>query len=113
MIHKGFQHRDISIGNVLFSKKPVDISSAVKDLEGLNAPEEMRQLVANLFANDECNGCVIDGDLAIELAKYSFNAEGKLYRSVRHIFVSCSILSQCFAQGHKRIYVNQVAQFHD
>jgi hypothetical protein len=39
MIHKGLQYRDTSMGNVLFSKKPVDISSAVKDLEGLNAPE--------------------------------------------------------------------------
>ena len=74
MIERGFQHRDISIGNVLWLKEPRTTTSVFETFQDESAPAESQiALEAQLKQSrikDRCRGFVIDGDMSIELKSY-------------------------------------------
>jgi hypothetical protein len=86
LIEKGFQHRDISIGNVLWLDQPRTTQSVFETFEGDSAPADFEvDLKAQLqqsHVKDRCQGFVIDGDMAIELESY-FLEDREGSRSVR------------------------------
>jgi len=84
MLRKGFQHRDISIGNVLLcedpqTKRPLSqaLGGLVLNLEELDTRkarlEKLITLLQRLKIDDKCRGFVIDGDLAVHLPEYFAN----------------------------------------
>jgi hypothetical protein len=86
LIEKGFQHRDISIGNVLWLDKPRITRSVFETFGSNSAPAGYEiSLEAQLEQSrikDSCQGFVIDGDMAIELESY-FLKDHEESRSVR------------------------------
>ncbi|EIW80211.1 hypothetical protein CONPUDRAFT_137525 [Coniophora puteana RWD-64-598 SS2] len=84
MLRKGYQHRDISIGNMLRCEtaqakaslsevlaimlRDINISDSRKALL-----KKLKDLLERLKIDDQCKGFVIDGDLAINLREYFFD----------------------------------------
>jgi hypothetical protein len=86
MIMQGFQHRDISIGNVLWvdhfqeTKSVFDsLGARVCVLDGY--PTRLETQLKQSGVDNRCNGFVIDGDMAVKLASY-FTDEHAGSRSV-------------------------------
>jgi serine/threonine protein kinase len=67
MIYKGYQHRDISIDNILFSEEPSKKQIFDDELRNMPMQDEICKLVEELGMGEECHGCIIDGDLAVKL----------------------------------------------
>ena len=103
MIQKGYQHRDLSIGNIVMMDKAVKtepfeiiekqeedatVEGITKMLEKLEIQPSAaweRSLDATLQSlriTDQCRGFVIDGDMAIKMADY-FDKKHDGSRSVR------------------------------
>jgi hypothetical protein len=73
LIERGFHHRDISMGNILWSKDAKCTRSAHGTLDGDLTTESQKRLHSQFVQSeigDHCHGFVIDGDLAIELEPY-------------------------------------------
>jgi len=73
LIERGFHHRDISMGNILWSKDAKRTRSAHETLDGDLTTESQKRLHSQFVQSeirDHCHGFVIDGDLAIELEPY-------------------------------------------
>ena len=89
IIEKGYQHRDISIGNILFLKdgrrtiQPIE--ETMGDCPSLSSNHYRRRLallVKRYPTFAKCHGYVIDGDMAIELKLHFENKEYLGSRSV-------------------------------
>jgi len=105
MLRKGFQHRDISIGNVLLSKVAQKKESVLQKVLDLLSPqrrdeigdrsgtlEKLRELLEALEIDDDCKGFVIDGDLSINLSDYDFKEDGTASRSGTAEFMSVNLI---------------------
>lgn len=90
IIFGGFQHRDISIGNVLFLEEPKKTKPLLDNLE--RASPDLRDLIQKLGINDQCHGFIIDGDLAIELKTYFADQQRNGSRSGTREFMSDDLL---------------------
>jgi hypothetical protein len=103
MIQKGYQHRDLSIGNIVMIDKAVKtkrfeiikkqkesatVENITKMLQELKIKPSatwelsLEATLQRLEITDECRGFVIDGDMAIKMADY-FEKEHNGSRSVR------------------------------
>ena len=96
MIEKGYQHRDISIGNVLWHKYAQQKDPVQDTLKEDGSADQYRKDLAALVEQCEitelCNGAVIDGDMAIEFKSYFDGAEHLGSRSVRTSFPPSIVL---------------------
>ena len=74
MIEKGFQHGDISIGNVLSLPKGRNTRPVMETLNECPSPSphryELALLVQECQMSPLCRGFMIDGEMAIELEPY-------------------------------------------
>ena len=103
MIQKGYQHRDLSIGNIVMMDKAVKtepfeiiekqeedatVEGITKMLEKLEIQPSaawepsLKATLRRLSITDQCRGFVIDGDMAIKMADY-FDKKHDGSRSVR------------------------------
>lgn len=81
MCQKNFQHRDVSIGNVLMVDHPVECEPfTIK--EPNSTQMEILEICEKLGIKDRCHGFVIDGDMAINWTTY-FEEEHDGSNSVR------------------------------
>jgi hypothetical protein len=85
LIERGFHHRDISMGNVLWSKDAKQTRPALETFgdehgEVAGTQESLRSQLAQSEVENRCHGFVIDGDLAVELKLY-FSEDRKANRS--------------------------------
>jgi hypothetical protein len=92
IIMRGFQHRDISVGNVLCVDRfqetmSVFESLAEKDCLLHGYQMRLKTQLQQSGVENRCNGFVIDGDMAIKLKSY-FMEEHAGSRSVR-----CSLIT--------------------
>jgi hypothetical protein len=94
LIEQGFQHRDISIGNVLWLlQDQVSVRHFSGRRQRSSARWRLKMQLKQSDVNEHCRGFVIDGDMAIEFKSYFTEAhEGS--RSVRcqpflHLMVGC------------------------
>jgi hypothetical protein len=78
-LFKGYQHRDISIANVLYLENAVEKKLLSEELQ--DAPAELVEIIDKLGIDKMCHGSIIDGELAIILEDYS-TSERSLSRSV-------------------------------
>ncbi|EIW76053.1 hypothetical protein CONPUDRAFT_169241 [Coniophora puteana RWD-64-598 SS2] len=105
MLRKGFQHRDISIGNVLLSKAAQRKESVLQKVLDLLSPQrrgeigeraetlkKIKELLEALEIDDKCKGFVIDGDLSINLSGYNFKEDGTASRSGTAEFMSTGLI---------------------
>ena len=82
MCQKNYQHRDLSIGNVLMVDEPVksepfDIPDPQNEVQ-----EEILCVCKELKIDNQCTGFVIDGDMAVDWNTY-FDEEHAGTKSVR------------------------------
>ncbi|KAJ3990712.1 hypothetical protein F5050DRAFT_103123, partial [Lentinula boryana] len=90
MCAKKYQHRDLSIGNVLMVDEPIKT-------EPFDIPEpdetqrEILELCKILNINDQCTGFVIDGDMAVTWNSY-FTEEHLGTKSGTSEFMSTKLL---------------------
>jgi hypothetical protein len=87
MIFRGYLHRDISIGNMLFCEEPMKKRRLRQELQDTNTPQENFQFIEKLGIDEDCYGCLIDGDSSVVLKKYLVNP-GNYRLVVRFVFVS-------------------------
>ncbi|KIK53212.1 hypothetical protein GYMLUDRAFT_207582 [Collybiopsis luxurians FD-317 M1] len=91
MCQKNYQHRDLSIGNVLMvdepvKSKPFDIPDPKNQVQ-----EEILRVCKELKIDDQCTGFVIDGDMAVDWNTY-FNEEHVGTKSGTAEFMSSKLL---------------------
>ena len=103
MIEKGYQHRDISIGNVLWHKSAQQKDPVQDTLKEDGSASQYRKNLAALVEQCEitelCNGIVIDGDMAIELKSYFDGTKHRGSRSVHTSFPSIVLRKLKIFQG--------------
>ncbi|KAJ3979152.1 hypothetical protein F5890DRAFT_1642082 [Lentinula detonsa] len=91
MCQKNYQHRDLSIGNVLMVDEPIKTERF--DIHNPNETQkEILDLCRNLGINDHCTGFVIDGDLAVDWDRH-FTEENLATRSGTSEFMSSKLLN--------------------
>ncbi|KAF5374079.1 hypothetical protein D9757_010719 [Collybiopsis confluens] len=103
MCQKGFQHRDISIGNVLMVNKPIE--SAHFHIDTSNARDRdvrvnILSLCTDLNISNQCTGFLIDGDMAVNWETY-FKESHTGDKSGTYQFMSDALLE---AQARQRNY---------
>ncbi|KAF5374056.1 hypothetical protein D9757_010723 [Collybiopsis confluens] len=74
MCQKGYQHRDISIGNVLMVDEPIESAHFHIDTPDDASDRDVRvnilSLCKDLNISNQCTGFVIDGDMAVNWETY-------------------------------------------
>ncbi|KAJ3784708.1 hypothetical protein GGU10DRAFT_314422 [Lentinula aff. detonsa] len=91
MCQKDYQHRDLSIGNVLMVDEP--IKTEPFDIPNPNETQrEILELCRKLDINDHCTGFVIDGDMAVTWKSY-FTEEHVGTKSGTSEFMSSMLLN--------------------
>ncbi|KAJ3994761.1 hypothetical protein F5050DRAFT_1574973, partial [Lentinula boryana] len=91
MCAKKYQHRDLSIGNVLMVDEP--IKTEPFDIPTSNPTQrEILELCKILDINDHCTGFVIDGDMAVTWNSY-FTEEHLGTKSGTSEFMSSKLLN--------------------
>ncbi|KAJ3983677.1 hypothetical protein F5890DRAFT_1566305 [Lentinula detonsa] len=90
MCQRNYQHRDLSIGNVLMVDEPIKTQRF--DIPNPNETQrEILELCKKLDINDHCTGFVIDGDMAVNWESY-FTEEHLGTRSGTSEFMSSALL---------------------
>ena len=96
MIEKGYQHRDISVGNILWHRFAQRKNSVLEMLREDSSASQYRKDLASLVERCEitelCNGFVIDGDMVIEFKPYFDGTEYQNSRSVRALSFPSAVL---------------------
>ncbi|KAF5345238.1 hypothetical protein D9757_014076 [Collybiopsis confluens] len=104
MCQKGFQHRDISIGNVLMVDEPIESAHFHIDTLGDASDRDVRvnilSLCKDLNISNQCTGFVIDGDMAVNWKTY-FEESHTGDKSGTYQFMSHALLR---AQARQRNY---------
>ncbi|KAF5361353.1 hypothetical protein D9757_012323 [Collybiopsis confluens] len=104
MCQKGFQHRDISIGNVLMVDNPIESAHFHIDTLGDASDRDVRvnilSLCKDLNISNQCTGFVIDGDMAVNWETY-FEGSHTGDKSGTYQFMSDALLG---AQARQRNY---------
>ncbi|KAF5361345.1 hypothetical protein D9757_012331 [Collybiopsis confluens] len=104
MCQKGYQHRDISIGNVLMVDKPIESAHFRIDTPGDASDRDVRvnilSLCKDLNISNQCTGFVIDGDMAVNWETY-FEESHTGDKSGTYQFMSDALLG---AQARQRNY---------
>ncbi|KAJ3730942.1 hypothetical protein DFJ43DRAFT_1082134 [Lentinula guzmanii] len=91
MCREKYQHRDLSIGNVLMVDEPMETEPFV--IPDPNATQrEILELCKKLKINDQCTGFVIDGDMAVTWNSY-FTEEHLGTKSGTEEFMSSALLN--------------------
>ncbi|KAJ3725692.1 hypothetical protein DFJ43DRAFT_1157426 [Lentinula guzmanii] len=90
MCVKNYQHRDLSIGNVLMVDEPIKTERF--DIPNPNETQrEILDLCRELGIDDQCTGLVIDGDMAVNWESY-FTEEHVGTKSGTSEFMSSALL---------------------
>ncbi|KAF5346101.1 hypothetical protein D9757_014022 [Collybiopsis confluens] len=104
MCQKGFQHRDISIGNVLMVDNPIESARFHIDTLGGASDRDVLlnilSLCKDLNISNQCTGFVIDGDMAVNWETY-FKESHTGDKSGTYQFMSDALLE---AQAHELDY---------
>ncbi|KAF5346099.1 hypothetical protein D9757_014020 [Collybiopsis confluens] len=104
MCQKGYQHRDISIGNVLMVDEPIESAHFHIDTPGDASDRDVRvnilSLCKDLNISNQCTGFVIDGDMAVNWKTY-FEESHTGGKSGTYQFMSNALLR---AQARQRNY---------
>ncbi|KAJ3994815.1 hypothetical protein F5050DRAFT_416995 [Lentinula boryana] len=91
MCVKNYQHRDLSIGNVLMADEPIKTERF--DIPNPNETQrEILELCRELGIDDQCTGFVIDGDMAVTWDSY-FTEEHLGTKSGTSEFMSSMLLN--------------------
>ncbi|KAJ3995066.1 hypothetical protein F5050DRAFT_1713202 [Lentinula boryana] len=91
MCQNDYQHRDLSIGNVLMVDEPIKTERF--DIPNPNETQrEILELCRKLDINDQCTGFVIDGDMAVTWKSY-FTEEHLGTKSGTSEFMSSMLLN--------------------
>ncbi|KAF5379960.1 hypothetical protein D9757_010237 [Collybiopsis confluens] len=90
MCQKNFQHRDISIGNVLMVDEPIK-TKPFQIARPNETQKEILDLCKKLNISDNCVGFVIDGDMAVDWTSY-FDESHTAGKSGTEPFMSTALL---------------------
>ncbi|KIK64279.1 hypothetical protein GYMLUDRAFT_410597 [Collybiopsis luxurians FD-317 M1] len=91
MCQKNYQHRDLSIGNVLMVDEPVKSEPFNIPNPKNEVQEEILRVCKELKIDDQCTGFVIDGDMAVDWNTY-FTEEHVGTKSGTAEFMSTALL---------------------
>ena len=115
MIEKGYQHRDISVGNILWHRSGQRKNSVLEmlweDSSASQYRKDLARLVERCGVTELCNGIVIDGDMAIEFKSYFDGTERRGSRLVCTLFFLSTMLEMLTnTVGNVSIHVCPTAQ---